>query len=102
MPLNLLDPQHLTISRVGWVIAVYLAVCLPERGRVNRRQIASLSGVAPRNNDSGKMSSRRFVGPGRKVVKQSTRSKYSHTEHGNKETQSTRSKYSHAEHGNEE
>jgi len=60
-----------SIRGVGRVTALYLAVYLPELGKLGRREIASLAGVAPRNNDSGKQRGKRFVGPGRMIVKHS-------------------------------
>ena len=44
---------------VGPGTAHMLLAALPELGTLNRRQIASLVGLAPFNRDSGKMSGRR-------------------------------------------
>ena len=50
---------------VGLTIARVLLVELPELGQLNRRKIATLLGVAPLNNDSGKRTGRRFTWGGR-------------------------------------
>ena len=42
---------------------------MPELGRHNRRQIATLSGVAPSKGDSGKLCGRRTITGGREVVR---------------------------------
>lgn len=42
---------------------------LPEIGSVNRRRIAALVGLAPRNRDSGMMRGKRTTGGGRKTVR---------------------------------
>jgi transposase len=44
-------------------------VLLPELGTLNRRQIAALSGLAPRANDSGKYNGYRRTGGGRSSIK---------------------------------
>ena len=41
----------------------------PELGKLNRREIAKLVGVAPINRDSGKKSGKRFIGGGRGQVR---------------------------------
>ena len=51
------------------MIANDLLALIPELGRVSRKEIASLSGVAPRANDSGKMNGYRRTVCGRNVVK---------------------------------
>lgn len=43
----------LTIPGIGEVTALNLLILLPELGHLNRREIASLCGLAPRANDSG-------------------------------------------------
>lgn len=45
-----------SIPGIGDVVANELLALLPELGHVNRKQIASLVGLAPRANDSGKYS----------------------------------------------
>lgn len=42
-----------TISGIGDHSASQLLILLPELGTLNRKQIASLTGLAPRSNDSG-------------------------------------------------
>ena len=42
---------------------------LPELGKVNKRQIAVLVGVAPYNNDSGRKSGRRRIKGGRMEIR---------------------------------
>ena len=50
---------------VGPTIARALLAELPEPGQINHKKIATLLGVAPLNNDSGKKSGRRFTWGGR-------------------------------------
>lgn len=58
-----------TIPGIGEIIASLLVVLLPELGHANRRQIASLTGLAPHPNESGtKIGYRRTKG-GRHDVK---------------------------------
>ena len=54
---------------IGAATAVMLATRLPELGRVNRRQIAALVGIAPMNRDSGQFRGRRMTGGGRLRVR---------------------------------
>ena len=58
-----------SISGIGEVVANELLALLPELGCVNRKQIASLVGLAPRENDSGKFRGYRSTGYGRSLVK---------------------------------
>lgn len=58
-----------TIPGIGNIIANELLVLMPELGKMNRREVASLAGVAPRANDSGKRAGYRRTGCGRNVVK---------------------------------
>lgn len=60
-----------TIPGIGDITANELLILLPELGRLNRRQIAALVGVAPRSNDSGKYQGYRATGYGRKGIKSS-------------------------------
>jgi transposase len=53
-----------TATGVGRATACALAAGLPELGRLNRRQVAALAGLAPRNRDSGASRGRRSVGGG--------------------------------------
>jgi transposase len=54
-----------SVPGVGKVVSTTLLVELPELGQLNRRQIASLVGVAPLNRDSGTLRGRRTVWGGR-------------------------------------
>ena len=54
-----------SVPGVGPVLCVTLLAGLPELGRLNRREIAALVGVAPLNHDSGTMRGRRTVWGGR-------------------------------------
>jgi transposase len=54
-----------SVPGVGSVLAATLLAQLPELGHLNRKQIASLVGVAPLNRDSGAMRGRRMVWGGR-------------------------------------
>lgn len=58
-----------TIPGVGAIVSFELLILLPELGSLCRRKIASLAGVAPRANDSGKHSGYRRTGHGRDGVK---------------------------------
>jgi transposase len=58
-----------TIPGIGEVTANYLLVLLPELGTLNRKQIASLTGLAPIANDSGLHKGYRATGHGRAGVK---------------------------------
>ena len=55
---------------VGPQLARTLIAELPELGRLNRRQVAALVGVAPFNRDSGRMRGTRAVWGGRAPVRQ--------------------------------
>ncbi|MCK4548134.1 MAG: IS110 family transposase [Candidatus Eisenbacteria sp.] len=54
---------------IGRTTTLKLVVTLPELGQLNRRQIASLVGVAPFNQDSGKMRGYRSIRGGRRDVR---------------------------------
>lgn len=58
-----------SIPGIGDIVAFELLVLLPELGRLNRRKIASLAGLAPRANDSGKFQGYRRTGHGRDGIK---------------------------------
>jgi transposase len=58
-----------TVPGVGPVTAATLVAELPELGKLNRRQIASLAGLAPFDHDSGAWHGRRFIQGGRKSVR---------------------------------
>ena len=70
------DPEWLeqeqllrSVKAVGPVTAVTLLAELPELGKLDRKQIASLVGLAPINQDSGKRSRYRKTGKGRPAVR---------------------------------
>jgi transposase len=58
-----------SVPGVGPVLSRTLLADLPELGRLSRRQIAKLVGVAPLSRDSGTMRGRRFVQGGRATVR---------------------------------
>lgn len=57
------------IKGIGVVTAVTILAVLPEIGTLNKREIASLAGLAPFNNDSGTKRGRRHIQGGRKQVR---------------------------------
>jgi len=58
-----------TIPGVGPVTTLTMLAKCPELGALNRRQIASLVGVAPLANDSGRRQGKRFIWGGRADVR---------------------------------
>jgi pimeloyl-ACP methyl ester carboxylesterase len=58
-----------SVAGIGRVAAATLIAELPERGRLNRRQICALVGVAPYANDSGRSRGRRRIAGGRFEVR---------------------------------
>jgi transposase len=58
-----------TVPGVGPVVAATLIALLPELGRLSRRAIASLVGVAPFDHDSGSHRGERHIKGGRKHVR---------------------------------
>ncbi|MGH8120503.1 MAG: IS110 family transposase [Gammaproteobacteria bacterium] len=58
-----------SVPGVGRVLTLTLLAQLPELGRLNRREIAALVGVAPFNCDSGQVRGRRRVWGGRASVR---------------------------------
>jgi transposase len=58
-----------SVPGVGPVISRTLLAELPELGRLNRKQIAALVGVAPLNRDSGTLKGRRTIWGGRATVR---------------------------------
>ncbi len=58
-----------SVPGVGPVLARTLLASLPELGRLNRKAIAALVGVAPLNRDSGTLRGRRRVWGGRAAVR---------------------------------
>jgi len=58
-----------SVPGVGPTTVRMLLSCLPELGQLNRRQIASLVGVAPMNHDSGTLRGKRMIRGGRSDVR---------------------------------
>ena len=58
-----------TAPGIGPAITASLLARLPELGSLNRREIASLAGLAPHARDSGQMRGRRCIWGGRKPVR---------------------------------
>ena len=58
-----------TVPGVGPILSRTLLADLPELGRLSRREIAKLAGVAPLSRDSGTLRGRRFVQGGRAPVR---------------------------------
>ncbi|HUX80600.1 MAG TPA: IS110 family transposase [Alphaproteobacteria bacterium] len=58
-----------TIPGIGEITAQDLLALIPELGTLTRKQVASLAGVAPRANDSGKFHGYRHTGRGRDSIK---------------------------------
>lgn len=61
--------QLTSAKGVGRVLALTLISELPELGKLNRKEIASLVGVAPMNRDSGGYEGKRFIRGGRHKVR---------------------------------
>lgn len=59
----------ISVPGIGHKIARTLLAEMPELGRLDRRQIAALTGVAPFNRDSGTLRGRRTITGGRIVVR---------------------------------
>jgi transposase len=59
----------ISVPGIGPRIARTLIAEMPELGRLGRREIASLTGVAPFNRDSGTLRGRRTIAGGRTVVR---------------------------------
>lgn len=58
-----------TMPGIGKTTAEFLVSELPELGQLDRRQLASLTGLAPMNRDSGKYRGKRMTGGGRGSVR---------------------------------
>lgn len=58
-----------SVPGIGPVLSRTLLAELPELGRLNRKQIAALVGVAPLNRDSGAFRGRRTIWGGRATVR---------------------------------
>jgi transposase len=54
---------------VGPVLSLVLIADLPELGRLNRKKISTLVGIAPLNRDSGKFRGKRMIWGGRPTVR---------------------------------
>ena len=63
------DSLLTSVPGVGKVLSFTLMGSLPELGRLNRKEIASLVGIAPVNRDSGTMRGRRTILGGRARVR---------------------------------
>jgi len=61
--------QLMSAKGVGKVLAYTLISELPELGKLNRKEIAALVGVAPMNRDSGKYEGKRYIRGGRHKVR---------------------------------
>ncbi len=59
-----------TAPGIGPVAAIVLTALMPELGALSPKQVASLAGLAPVNNDSGALRGLRRIGPGRRRVRQ--------------------------------
>jgi transposase len=64
-----LDHQLAAVRGIGPKTAATLIAELPELGKLSRRQISALVGVAPMNHDSGKLRGRRAIQGGRASVR---------------------------------
>jgi transposase len=60
-----------SVPGIGRVVSVNLVATLPELGRLNRRQISALAGVAPFNRDSGRYQGKRSIFGGRSQTRAS-------------------------------
>ncbi len=58
-----------SVPGIGKVVAYSLMAELPELGKLNRKQIAALVGVAPLNRDSGNMKGKRSCWGGRSSIR---------------------------------
>jgi transposase len=63
------DKIQRSIPGVGPVLSATLIAFLPELGRLNRKQLAALVGVAPFNRDSGTYRGQRHIHGGRRNVR---------------------------------
>jgi len=61
--------QLISAKGVGKVLAYTLLSDLPELGKLNRKEIAALVGIAPMNRDSGKYKGKRKIRGGRHKVR---------------------------------
>lgn len=63
------DERNQSTPGVGPVLSTTLVALVPELGKLNRRQIAALVGVAPMNQDSGRREGKRRTWGGRAPVR---------------------------------
>jgi len=63
------DDRNRSTPGVGRVLSTTMTALVPELGKLNRRQIGALVGVAPLNRDSGKSEGRRTTWGGRRAVR---------------------------------
>jgi transposase len=63
------DMLYQSMVGVGRVLSSTLIAKLPELGKLNQREIASLVGLAPMNRDSGKFRGKRMIRGGRAMVR---------------------------------
>jgi transposase len=63
------EERNKSTPGVGRVLSTTLTALVPELGKLDRKQIASLVGVAPLNNDSGKAEGKRTTWGGRSAVR---------------------------------
>jgi len=69
-PLWLVKEQLLTsVPGIGPQTARTMLAIMPELGQLNRREIASLAGLAPYTRESGKWKGKRFIGGGRSEIR---------------------------------
>lgn len=54
---------------IGFLTAVSMLSCLPELGKVDRKQIGALAGVSPFNRESGKWKGKSFISGGRRLIR---------------------------------
>jgi transposase len=67
---HVLEQRLRTVPGVGPVLVHTLIALLPELGRLSRRAIASLVGLAPFDDDSGKYAGERHIRGGRAAVRE--------------------------------
>ena len=66
---NMLTEKLKVVKGVGEVLSMTLIGELPELGKLNRKEIASLVGLAPFNRDSGNMRGKRSIWGGKSSVR---------------------------------
>ena len=65
-----LEQSLTSVLGIGHISALLLIAYLPELGRLNRKQIAALVGLAPFNRDSGQWRGQRHIEGGRSLLRQ--------------------------------